>query len=189
MPGLLARHLLAVPDEGEFGSSPSGAAGRFVIILSAGDRVSSVSSHLLISSLTQMALVSFPSNPWYLFSLCVPELEMPASKVCWNWLLLLALPLEETMVSKGNGGARWGPQCGRTFQVFGLRPSEQAFRLCLGKGSEPFLRLWGPREVELTDPRPWQCRGNWSSGQGSEWSKSHGTFLHRRGNSETTRHV
>lgn len=36
--------------------------------------------------------------------------------------------------------------------VTGLQ--NRAFRLCLGKGSEPFLRLLEPGEVELTDPRP-----------------------------------
>lgn len=30
----------------------------------------------------------------------------------------------------------------------------RAFRLCLGKGSEPFRRLLEPGEVELTDPAP-----------------------------------
>lgn len=57
-----------------------------------------------------MTIVSFPPNPWYLFSLCVFELEIPTSK---ELLLhaetvpcsLAALPLEEKQsVSWGSGG-------------------------------------------------------------------------------------
>lgn len=76
--------LLSIACEGQLGSLPSGAAGR--------DR-SWISHRLTCSGLSVLcvlasahlftdsdALVSFPPNPWDVFTLCVLELEIPGSE-------------------------------------------------------------------------------------------------------------